>query len=153
MYGTKRQGFIISSQCQGWREVWGGFGSTGWNATTCITTRKGFWKYVTFKHDHKLSCDLWRCENAKLIFGADVTSLKLKLVRRKPASIITDYVEIPWVFLESHKELEMSTEIMFVNNLPLTVIIRKGMKFTTIECLLNKYEILLVNSIKSCKML
>ena len=34
-------------------------------------------------------------KNAKLIFGPDITSLKGKSVRHKPASIVTDYVEIP----------------------------------------------------------
>ena len=32
---------------------------------------------------------------AKLIFGPDVTSLKGESVRHKPASNVTDYVEIP----------------------------------------------------------
>ena len=34
-------------------------------------------------------------KNAKLIFGPDVTSLKVESVRHKPASNVTDYVEIP----------------------------------------------------------
>ena len=34
-------------------------------------------------------------KNAKLIFGPDITSLKGKSVRRKLASVVTDYVEIP----------------------------------------------------------
>ena len=46
-------------------------------------------------------------KNAKLVFDTDITSLKGKSVRRKPASVITDYVEIPWEILESRKELEV----------------------------------------------
>ena len=34
-------------------------------------------------------------KNAKLIFGSDITSLKGKSVRRKPASVVTNYVETP----------------------------------------------------------
>ena len=34
-------------------------------------------------------------KNAKLIFGPDITPLKEKSVRRKSASVVTDYVEIP----------------------------------------------------------
>ena len=34
-------------------------------------------------------------KNAKLIFGPDITSLEGISVRRKPVSIVTDYVEIP----------------------------------------------------------
>ena len=33
-------------------------------------------------------------KHAKLVFGPDITSLKVKLVRRKMASVVTDYVEI-----------------------------------------------------------
>ena len=42
-------------------------------------------------------------KNAKLSFGPDVTLLKGKLVRRKPDSIVNDYVEIPWEIIESRK--------------------------------------------------
>ena len=42
-------------------------------------------------------------KNAKLIFGPDITSLKGKLVRRKLASVVTDYVDILREILESRK--------------------------------------------------
>ena len=34
-------------------------------------------------------------KNSKLIFGPDITLSKGKSVRRKPASVVTDYVDIP----------------------------------------------------------
>ena len=34
-------------------------------------------------------------KNAKIIFGPDITLLKVKSVRCNPASVVTDYVEIP----------------------------------------------------------
>ena len=40
-------------------------------------------------------------KNSKLIFGPDITSLKGKSAKRKPASVVTDYVEIPREILES----------------------------------------------------
>ena len=42
-------------------------------------------------------------ENAKLIFGPDITSLKGKSVRRKPASVVTDCIVIHREILESGK--------------------------------------------------
>ena len=42
-------------------------------------------------------------KNAKLIFGSDITSLKGKSVRRKTASFVTDYVDIPREILELRK--------------------------------------------------
>ena len=44
-------------------------------------------------------------KNAKLIFGPDITSLKGKSVRHKPASVVTDYAEIPREIPKSRKEL------------------------------------------------
>ena len=71
-------------------------------------------------------------KNAKLIFGPDITSLKGESVRRKPASVVTNYVEIPREILEPRKELEVSTDIMFIKKLLLLVRIRRWLKFTTI---------------------
>ena len=85
-------------------------------------------------------------KNAKLIFGP-VTSLKFKSVRRKPAIIVADYVEIPREILESRKDLEVSTDIIFVNKLPFLVSISRGLKFTKIEYISSKTEIALVTSI------
>ena len=42
-------------------------------------------------------------------------------MRRKPDSVVKGYVEIPGKNFESHKELELSTDIMFINKLPFLV--------------------------------
>ena len=86
-------------------------------------------------------------KNAKLIFVPDITSSKGKSVRRKPDTIVTDYVEIYKEILESCKELEVLTDIMFINKLPFLVRIRQQLKFTTIKYLSRKNEIALVTSI------
>ena len=77
-------------------------------------------------------------KNAKLIFGPDITSFKGKSVRRKPTSVVTDYIEIPREILESRKELEVSTDVMFINKLLFLVSISRWLKFTTIEYLSSK---------------
>ena len=86
-------------------------------------------------------------KNAKLIFGPDITSLKGKSVRRKPASVVTDYVEIPREIFKSRKELEVSTDIIFINKLPFLVSISRRLNFTVIEYLSSKNEIALVFSL------
>ena len=53
-------------------------------------------------------------------------------MRRKTASVVTDYVEIPRKSLDSRKELEVSTDIMFINKFSFMVSISRRMKFTTI---------------------
>ena len=69
-------------------------------------------------------------KNAKLIFDPDITSLKGKSVRHKPASVVTDYVDIPREILELCKELEVSTDIMFTKKLPFLVSTSQHLKFT-----------------------
>ena len=44
-------------------------------------------------------------KNAKIIFGPDITLLKGKSMRRKPAGVVTDSVGIPREILKSRKEL------------------------------------------------
>ena len=68
-------------------------------------------------------------------------------MRRKPASVVTDYVDINREILESCKELEVSTDNMFINELLFLASISRGLKFTTIEYLSSKNEIALVTSI------
>ena len=71
----------------------------------------------------------------------------MKSVRCKPASIVTDYVEIPREILESRKELEVLPDIISIHKLPLLVSISRRLKFTTIEYLSSKNDITLVTSI------
>ena len=58
-----------------------------------------------------------------------------------------DYIEIPSKILESRKDLEASTDVMFINKLPFLVSIIQGPKLTNIEYLSRKNEISLVTSI------
>ena len=60
-------------------------------------------------------------KNSKLIFGPDITLLKGKSDRRKTASAVTDYAEIPMKILESLKDMEVSTGIMFIKKIPFLV--------------------------------
>ena len=86
-------------------------------------------------------------KNAKIIFGSDITLLKGKSVRRDPASVVMDYVDIHREILELCKELEVSTDIMFINKLPFLVSISRRLKFTRIEYISSKNNIALVTSI------
>ena len=68
-------------------------------------------------------------------------------MRRKPASVVMDYVEILREIHESSKELEVSRDIMFIKKLLFLARISRWIKFTTIECLSSNNEITLVTSI------
>ena len=89
-------------------------------------------------------------KNAKLIFGPDVTSLREKSMRRKLASVVKDYAEILREIIESLKDMEVLTDIMFINKLPFLVSTSLGLKFTTIEYLSSKNEIVKIHESSRC---
>ena len=62
------------------------------------------------------------------------------MLRRKPDSVVTNYVEIPWEILKSRNKLEVSTDVMFIKKFPFLVIISKGLKFATIYYISNRSE-------------
>ena len=72
-----------------------------------------------------------KVKKAKLVFGPDITSLKVKSVRHELAGVITNYVEIAREILDSCRDLEVLTENMFINKLPFLASISLGLKFTT----------------------
>ena len=86
-------------------------------------------------------------KKSNLIFGLDITSLKVKSVRHNPDSVVTDYVEIPREISKSRKELEVLTYIIFVDKLPFLVSISQRLELITIEYLSIKNEISPVTSI------
>ena len=53
-------------------------------------------------------------------------------MRHKPDIVVTDYIDILRKILESRKELEVLSYIMFINKLPFLVSISRWLKFTTI---------------------
>ena len=68
-------------------------------------------------------------------------------MRPNPASAVTNYVDILRGILELLKELVVSTDIIFINKLPLPAITSKVINFTTIEYISNRSESLLAKSI------
>ena len=85
--------------------------------------------------------------NAKQIFGPDVLSLKGKSVRRQPSAVIADYVEIPRAILDTLKFVDVSVDLMFVNQFMFFVSVSKRLKFTTIEYIPNHTKGSLITSI------
>ena len=60
-------------------------------------------------------------KNADNIFGPDVPSMKGKSIRRRPEAIVSEYVKISKEILIMDMVLEVSVDVMFVNNLAFLV--------------------------------
>ena len=70
--------------------------------------------------------------NSNTIFGPNVLSLKVKMVRRKTKPVISNYVNIPKEILQLHKMVLVAADIMFVNRVTFLVSIPRHVKFTKV---------------------
>ena len=57
--------------------------------------------------------------NAEKIFGKDVAAMKGKLTRKKPNPIRVEVVEFPPEIIEQIRDLILSLDIFYVNNIPM----------------------------------
>ena len=77
-------------------------------------------------------------QNAITIFGPGIGSLHGKTVRHTPEIMVSDYITIPPEFLDQNYNLEITTDLMFVNKTPFLVTLGQRVKFTTIKSLPNR---------------
>ena len=71
-------------------------------------------------------------KNANNIFGPDVPSIKVKSIRRRPESVVSEYIDIPKEILIMNAGLEVPVDVIFVNKLAFLVSVIKRLKFITI---------------------
>jgi hypothetical protein len=55
---------------------------------------------------------------ATKIWGKNIAALKGKTTRSKMHPVARDYVKVPKELLKLHKEVFLTTDIFFVNNIP-----------------------------------
>jgi hypothetical protein len=72
------------------------------------------------------------------IWGPSVATLKGKTVRKKPEPVKTETVYIPKEIRELHKEMTLTINIFFVNQIPFFVTLSRVLYFTTVTHLPNR---------------
>jgi hypothetical protein len=72
------------------------------------------------------------------IWGPSVAILKGKTVRTKPEPVKTNTVHIPKEIREIHKEVTLTIDIFFVNQIPFFVTLSRSLYFTTMTHLPNR---------------
>ena len=72
-------------------------------------------------------------QHANQIFGPDLAGLRGKTVRRKPDHVTIDYVEVPRDFLDRHRNVTLTADVMFVNGLPFLITLSRGINLVTVE--------------------
>ena len=74
-------------------------------------------------------------KNSNTIFVPNVLSLKVKMVRWQPKSVVSNYINILKEILQLHKTVLVVAYIMFVNGMTFLVSIYIYVKFTTVQYL------------------
>ena len=88
---------------------------------------------------------------AEKINGPIVQMLKGKTIRTKPSTIVTDYVAVPHTIFEDNRNVTLSVDMMFVNQIPFLTSICRHLKFTTAETLHNRTTSQLVQCVTNLK--
>jgi hypothetical protein len=70
---------------------------------------------------------------AHAIFGPNLANIRGKSVRWSPARVETDYLEIPWDLLSFHKNVTPVRDVIFVNSLPILVLVLCQINLITIK--------------------
>ena len=76
--------------------------------------------------------------NAEQIFGKDIYAIKGKTVRKVPAPVEINYIEVPEDIFDKYKDVTISADIMYVQGIMFFVSVSKHIKFTTEEIIDNR---------------
>eukprot|EP00804_Cyclotella_cryptica_P006894 CCRYP_007059-RA/>CCRYP_007059-RA protein AED:0.47 eAED:-0.58 QI:0/-1/0/1/-1/1/1/0/231 len=79
--------------------------------------------------------DVSDLRNAHTIFGPDLAGLRGRTVRHRPERVTTDIVVIPRDFVQQHRFVTLTADIMFVNGVPFLVTRSRGIQLITVEFL------------------
>ena len=72
------------------------------------------------------------------IWGKSIAALKGKTTRSKPNTVARDYVKIPIDLLKLQKEVFLTLDILFVNNIPFPLTLSRKICFTAVNHLANR---------------
>ena len=67
--------------------------------------------------------------NTCAIFGPDLASVRGKTVRRKPKSIVEEYITVPKELVSRHKFISIANDIFFVDGIAFLLTVAIKLKF------------------------
>jgi hypothetical protein len=95
-------------------------------------TVENFKKLLKMNSIHNCPVTTVDVDIAEKIFGPSLSSLKGKSTRSKPKPVKQDLIEIPKEILESHKELELCMDTIFINKQGFLTTIDRSIKYRSV---------------------
>jgi hypothetical protein len=75
---------------------------------------------------------------AAKIWGKNIAALKGKTTQSKTHPVARDYVKVPKELLKLHKEVFLTTDILFVNKIPFFLTLSRKICFTAVNHLADR---------------
>ena len=75
---------------------------------------------------------IYAINNAENIFGPDLYSIQGKTIRKNPKKVIVDFYELPEEIIKKYRNLILSTDIFFVNKMPMILTRDDKIKLLTV---------------------
>jgi hypothetical protein len=93
---------------------------------------------VTMNAVNNLPITIEDIDSAELIFGPDIRALKGKTVRRKPAPVISNIIQIPRELSTYHQSVTLCIDILHTNGMAFLTTVSRRIMYQTAEFLLNQ---------------
>ena len=77
-------------------------------------------------------------EIAYKIWGPNIAELKGKTTRKTPRVVKLDIIQIPKKSREFHRQVSLSIDIFFVNNIPFLITLSRNIRFTIVTHLADR---------------
>jgi pyruvate formate-lyase activating enzyme-like uncharacterized protein len=72
-------------------------------------------------------------ETAEMVFGPDIGALKGKTVGTKPATVVSNYIEIPKEIIKNHQKVTLCIDTMNINGLTFLTTVSRRILYKTAE--------------------
>jgi hypothetical protein len=103
-----------------------------------LTVHEGFQVGNSEQSDQRLPVMIQNIYVATKIWGKNIAALKGKTTRSKTIPVARDYVKVPKELLKLHKEVFLTTNIFFVNNIPFFLTLSQNICFTAVNHLADR---------------
>jgi hypothetical protein len=106
--------------------------------TLSYPSMKDFWWVIYNNQIKEFPVTIQDIDVAMKIWGKNMSAPKGKTTRSKTHPVARDYVRVPKELLKLHKEVFLTTDILFVNKIPFFMTLSRKVCFTAVNHLTDR---------------